>query len=209
VGLTVVRRLVELHDGKVSAASDGPGKGSEFAVVFPIAQAASDPRERGAQGKLASVSAARKVLVVDDNVDACDSIAMILTACGYAVRCLYDGLTVLPTAMQWRPDVIILDIGLPGMSGLEVGTQLRQQAQFQSTPLAALTGYGQDEDRRRSQLAGFDVHLTKPVDPQALCQWLSQQLDAGARHVPEPIKVSGHASTARRWSPPADPILAL
>ncbi|HXE48304.1 MAG TPA: PAS domain S-box protein [Ramlibacter sp.] len=209
VGLTVVRRLVELHNGKVSAASAGLGKGSEFAVALPIAQAASDQCEHGTQGKPASVSAARKVLVVDDNVDACDSIAMILMAYGYDVRCLYDGLTVLAIAMQWRPDVIILDIGLPGMSGLEVAAQLRQQAQFQSTPLAALTGYGQDEDRRRSQLAGFDVHLTKPVDPQVLCQWLSQQLDAGKRHVPEPIKLSGHASTARLQWPLAAPIRAL
>jgi PAS domain S-box-containing protein len=209
VGLTVVRRLVELHNGQVSASSAGPGKGSEFAVVLPIAQAASDPCDHGAKGEPQSVGLARKVLVVDDNVDACDSIALILTAYGYDVRCLYDGLTVLPTALQWRPDVIILDIGLPGMSGLEVSVQLRQQAQFQSTPLAALTGYGQDEDRRRSQQAGFDVHMTKPVDPQALCQWLSQQLDAGTRHFPAPIKISGHASTPRRACPPADSIGAL
>jgi len=207
VGLTVVRRLVELHNGKVSAASAGPGKGSEFAVVLPIAQATSPLRE-GAEGKAEPAGAARKVLVVDDNVDACDSIAMILTACGYDVRCLYDGLSVLPTALQWRPDAIILDIGLPGMSGLEISAQLRQLAQFQSTPLAALTGYGQDEDQWRSRQAGFDVHLTKPVDPQELCQWLARQLDAGARYFPELIKVSGHASTARRRWPPADPVRA-
>jgi PAS domain S-box-containing protein len=209
VGLTVVRRLVELHNGKVSASSAGPGKGSEFTVVLPVVQAGSELREGGTQGKSEAGGLARKVLVVDDNVDACESIAMILMAYGYDVRCLYDGLTVLPTAMQWRPDVIILDIGLPGMSGLEVSAQLRQLAQFQSTPLAALTGYGQDEDRWRSQQAGFDVHMTKPVDPQALCQWLSQQLDAGARQFPEPVKVSGHASTVRRRWPPADPIRAL
>jgi two-component system, chemotaxis family, CheB/CheR fusion protein len=208
VGLTVVRRLVELHSGKVSASSAGPGKGSEFTVVLPVAKGASSHCERGTQGKPESAATARKVLIVDDNVDACDSVAMILTAYGYDVRCLYDGLTVLPTAMQWRPDVIILDIGLPGMSGLEVSAQLRQQPQFQSTPLAALTGYGQDEDRRRSQQAGFDVHMTKPVDPQALCQWLAQQLDAGARPFPGPIKVSGHASPARRRSLPVDPIRA-
>jgi two-component system, chemotaxis family, CheB/CheR fusion protein len=208
VGLTVARRLVELHNGKISATSAGPGKGSEFSVVLPIAQAASDLLERGTQGKAESVGPGRKVLVVDDNVDACDSVAMILMAYGYDVRCLYDGLTVLPTAMQWRPDVIILDIGLPGMSGLEVSAQLRRHAQFQNTPLAALTGYGQDEDRRRSQQAGFDVHMTKPVDPQALCQWLAQRLDAGTRPFPGPIKVSGHASTPHRRCPPADPILA-
>jgi PAS domain S-box-containing protein len=200
VGLTVVRRLVELHNGKVSATSAGPGKGSEFTVVLPVVEGAATHCERGMQGEPKSASTARKVLVVDDNVDACDSVAMILTAYGYDVRCLYDGLTVLPTAMQWRPDVIILDIGLPGMSGLEVCVQLRQQAQFQSTPLAALTGYGQDEDQRRSQQAGFDVHMTKPVDPQALCQWLAQQLDPGAQPFPALIKVSGHASTSRPLS---------
>jgi two-component system CheB/CheR fusion protein len=200
VGLTVVRRLVELHDGTVSAASAGPGKGSEFSVVLPLALAVSDKREGAASaGKSEPAGLARKVLVVDDNVDACDSIALILMAYGYDVRCLYDGPAVLPTAMQWHPDVIILDIGLPGMSGLEVSAQLRRQAQFARTPLAALTGYGQDEDRQRSRQAGFDVHMTKPVDPQVLCHWLSQQLDAGGHRDAGPI-------TARPRLPPSDPV---
>jgi len=181
IGLTLVRTLVELHKGKVSAFSAGPGKGSQFIVMLPTAaepsSGARDPSMDA--GEPAPDGVSHKVLVVDDNVDACESIAMILMASGYDVRCLYDGLSVLPTAMHWRPDVIILDIGLPGMSGLEVGAQLRRHPQFHSTPIAALTGYGQEEDRRRSQEAGFNVHLTKPVDPRALRQLLSQMLSPG------------------------------
>jgi len=107
----------------------------------------------------------KRVLIADDNVDACESIAMILRVYGYDVRCVYDGPSVLQTAASYRPDVVILDIGLPGMSGYEVARRLRQLSEFRRTPLVAVTGYGQDDDRRRSQEAGFDYHLIKPIDP--------------------------------------------
>jgi CheY-like chemotaxis protein len=107
-------------------------------------------------------------LVVDDNVDAAETIEMILRASGYDVRCVYDGPSVLQAAKAYRPDVVVLDIGLPGLSGYDVARELREQPEFRRTPLFAVTGYGQEEDRRRSQAAGFDYHLTKPVDPEAL-----------------------------------------
>jgi CheY-like chemotaxis protein len=172
--LTLVRRLVELHDGKVDAVSAGAGKGSEFVVTLPLAAAPAAMSDRGlGVGDFEPRGSASRVLVVDDNVDACESVAMILRACGFDVRCLHDGPSVLSTALRWHPDVIVLDIGLPGMSGLEVATQLRQHEEFERTPLAALTGYGQEEDQRRSAQAGFNLHLTKPIDPLALYEYLS------------------------------------
>jgi PAS domain S-box-containing protein len=174
IGLTLVRRLVELHDGKVDAVSAGAGKGSEFVVTLPLAAAPAAMSDRGlGVGDFEPRGSASRVLVVDDNVDACESVAMILRACGFDVRCLHDGPSVLSTALRWHPDVIVLDIGLPGMSGLEVATQLRQHEEFERTPLAALTGYGQEEDQRRSAQAGFNLHLTKPIDPLALYEYLS------------------------------------
>jgi CheY-like chemotaxis protein len=114
------------------------------------------------------------VLVVDDNVDAAETIAMLLRASGYEAHCIYDGPSVLEAAKEYRPDVVVLDIGLPGMSGYEVARALRAEPEFRRTPLVAVTGYGQDEDRRRSQEAGFDYHLTKPVDPKALEAFVAQ-----------------------------------
>jgi CheY-like chemotaxis protein len=115
----------------------------------------------------------KRVLVVDDNVDAAESIAMILRESGYDVRCVHDGPSALQAAKAYRPDVVVLDIGLPGMSGYDVARQLREQPEFRRTPLVAVTGYGQEEDRRLSQEAGFDHHLTKPVDPDALQAFVS------------------------------------
>jgi CheY-like chemotaxis protein len=109
----------------------------------------------------------RRVLVVDDNVDAAKSIAMILNLSGYDVRCVHDGPSALQAARAYRPDVVVLDIGLPGMSGYEVAQQLRATPEFKRTPLVAVTGYGQEEDRRRSNEVVINHHLTKPVDANA------------------------------------------
>ena len=169
IGLTLVKRLVEMHGGSVAVASKGTGQGSEFTIRLP---ALREPRGHQNSG----VSAARvnpgapgkRVLIVDDNVDACESIAMILRISGHDVRCVYDGPSVLQTAVSYRPDVVILDIGLPGMSGYEVARRLRQLPEIKHTPLVAVTGYGRDDDRRRSREAGFDYHLIKPIDPDDL-----------------------------------------
>ena len=168
IGLTLVRRLVEMHGGRVDASS-AAGKGAEFLVYLPlleesIAESEAPDAPRGARGPEVS----RKVLVVDDNVDAANSIAKILQLFGHEVRCVYDGPSALAEAQASPPDVIVLDIGLPGIDGYEVARRLRAGKQFERTPLIALTGYGQAEDRARSRNAGFDHHLTKPVDPEVL-----------------------------------------
>jgi PAS domain S-box-containing protein len=168
IGLTVVRKLVEMHGGTVTASSDGPGKGSEFVVRLPGVRAAPGPGA-GENGHAAGrAPALRRVLVVDDNVDAAESIGMLIRLWGHEVRVAYNGPQALKAAEEYRPEVVVLDIGLPGMSGYEVARQLRQRPQFEKALLVAVTGYGQDEDRRRSGEAGFDHHLTKPVDPDTL-----------------------------------------
>jgi len=179
IGLTLVRRLVELHNGTVTGHSAGLGEGSEFVVTLPLVRAPSATSlVAPGFGELETRVSASKVLVVDDNRDGCESTAMTLRFRGYEVRCLHEGSSVLSTALQWRPDVIMLDIGLPGMSGLEVAAQLRQHSEFEHVALVALTGYGQEGDRQRSEQAGFDLHLTKPVDPKALHKCLSALLAA-------------------------------
>jgi signal transduction histidine kinase/ActR/RegA family two-component response regulator len=172
IGLTLVKRLIELHDGTVTANSAGLGQGSEFTLRFPID---AEARASGGEADRADASrdteagrGERRVLIVDDNVDAAESTAMLLQASGFAVRCVYDGVSALSVASAYRPDVIVLDIGLPDISGYEVSKRLRAQPEFAGTPIVAVTGYGQVSDQRRSQEAGIDHHLTKPVEPHAL-----------------------------------------
>jgi PAS domain S-box-containing protein len=168
IGLTVVRKLVALHGGTVTASSAGPGRGSEFVVRLPGVLEASGlgPTTGGPGTSLAPP--ARRVLVVDDNVDAAESVAMLLRLAGHDVRVAHNGPEAVQVATTYRPEVVVLDIGLPGMSGYEVARSLRQDPQFRDTLLVAVTGYGQEEDRQRSEEAGFDHHLTKPVDPDRL-----------------------------------------
>jgi PAS domain S-box-containing protein len=167
IGLTLVKRLVEMHGGSVIAYSDGPGRGSEFIVRLPTLPAApSAPADTSKGGRSTSPSSSRRrILVVDDNVDAADSLAMLLGIGGHEVRTAHDGATAVEVAKAFQPEVVLLDIGLPGMDGYEVARQLRGQLEMEKTVLVAVTGYGQDEDRRRTQEAGFDEHLVMPVDP--------------------------------------------
>jgi PAS domain S-box-containing protein len=170
IGLTLVKRLVEMHGGTVTGSSAGLGLGSEFVIRLPALSEAETRQvfeHRPIQPRVTD-ALRRRVLVVDDNVDAAKSIALILRLTGYDVHCVYDGPSALDAAQAYRPDVVVLDIGLPGMSGYEVAERLREQPEFKRVPLVAVTGYGQDEDRRRSKEVGFDHHLTKPVDPSAL-----------------------------------------
>ena len=181
IGLTLARRLVELHDGKVSAFSAGMGQGSEFVVTLPLAPAPTQANLDGTcVNPLEQSEGTPKVLVVDDNLDGCETTATILRFRGYEVRCLHDGASVLATALQWRPDVVVLDIGMPKMNGLEVASQLRSRPEFAGVALIALTGYGQEADKVRSRRAGFDLHLTKPVDPHTLGKCVSGLLATGA-----------------------------
>lgn len=165
IGLALVQRLVELHGGTVTANSAGLGRGSEFVARLPLAAApdgapAAPEAERAAQD-----ATGRRVLVVDDNVDACTMLAHFLRYQGYAVQTAYTGPAALQTAETWRPDVVLLDIGLPGLDGYEVARRVRAQPALAKMKLVAITGYGQESDVQLAREAGFDSHLTKPVDP--------------------------------------------
>jgi signal transduction histidine kinase len=165
IGLTLVRRLVELHGGTVQAFSEGRGRGSEFVIRLPIVSkplpSAGDGRGNGAAK---TPSSRRRILIVDDNRDSADSLAMLLKMLGHEVRTAYDGEDGLHVAEQFSPHIILLDIGLPRLSGLETARRLRCDLGLRDALLIAMTGYGQDEDKRRSQEAGFNAHLVKPVD---------------------------------------------
>ena len=172
IGLTLVRSLVGLHGGTVEAKSDGPGHGSEFVVRLPLAQRqiASHLAERPA---LPPVVATHRILVVDDNRDAADSLGVLLQFLGANVLTVHDGCSALEAFATFQPSVVLLDIGMPGMDGFEVARRARQQQGAGRVTLIALTGWGQEEEMRRSREAGIDHHLIKPVDLGALEQLLA------------------------------------
>jgi len=167
IGLSIVKRLVEMHSGSIEVRSDGHGRGSEFIVRLPVASsfAGDEPSVQPAPGES---STRHRILVVDDNVDAAESLAMLLAMMGNETLTAHDGLEALDLAPAFRPDVILLDIGMPKLNGYDVGRLIRQQAWGKDIVLVALTGWGQDEDKRRSLEAGLDFHLTKPVLPAAI-----------------------------------------
>lgn len=163
IGLALVQRLVEMHEGKVAVISV-LGQGSEFVVRLPIAPTAEPQSPSSPTEKAKPSGPSLRVLVVDDNVDTAGSLAMLLEASGHEVRTAHDGLTALEAALNYRPNVVLLDIGLPGLNGFEVAKRLRQQPVFQHVVLVAMTGYGQEADRQRSLDAGFNHHLVKPAE---------------------------------------------
>ncbi|HEX2254672.1 MAG TPA: PAS domain S-box protein [Thermoanaerobaculia bacterium] len=174
IGLTLVRRLVEMHGGTVEAASEGTGRGSEFTVTLPIpAHSEGDESERNA-GPTPPEGPARRILVVDDNRDAAETLGMMLSLMGHDVRTAFDGPEALDVAEELRPDIVLLDIGLPMMNGYEVCRRMRRQAWSSETMIVALTGWGQEEDRRRSHEAGFDHHVVKPVETSELVSLLAR-----------------------------------
>lgn len=161
IGLTLVRSLVEMHGGSVSASSGGPGQGSEFVVRLPLLAAPAPALAAAVPDTAGSVS--RRVLIVDDNKDAAKTLAMLMKLAGHETHTCFDGPSALEAAHSFRPEVVLLDIGLPGMNGYVVAEHLRQDSGVSDAVLIALTGYGAEEDRRRSQEAGFDHHFVKPV----------------------------------------------
>jgi signal transduction histidine kinase/ActR/RegA family two-component response regulator len=178
IGLTIVRRLVELHGGRVEARSPGVGQGSEFIVRLPALPTAA-PASRAAPP--ASHDGARPlgVLVVEDNEDAAEGLAMVLRLWGHDVHVAYDAAAALEAAERHTPDVVLSDLGLPGMSGYELAQRLRQRPGFGRAVLIALSGYGRDEDKRRAVEAGFDHHLVKPPDLDALARLLGRAAARG------------------------------
>ncbi len=170
IGLTLVKNLVEMHNGIVHARSEGLGKGSEFVVRLPLLAQVHDQAQVGQAGQpaLSPAPSGYRLLVVDDNQDAADSLAMLLRLQGHEVRVAFSGVAALEMTKTYWPDMVFLDIGMPGMDGYEVARRLRLTPGLENVMLAALTGWGQQEDRRRTAEAGFDHHLVKPPEPAAV-----------------------------------------
>ena len=172
IGLTLVKRLVRMHGGTVEARSRGKGLGSDFEVRLPVMveqPAAADSAEGLAERDVAP----RRILVVDDNEDAAASLVMLLQMTGHETWMAHDGLAAIEAAEKHRPDVVFLDIGLPGLNGHEVCRRIRKRPWGNDVVLVALTGWGQEEDQNESRAAGFDSHLVKPIDYAALTALLS------------------------------------
>jgi CheY-like chemotaxis protein len=194
IGLALVRGLVELHGGRVEARSAGPGRGSEFVVALPIVDSGGRQRDSvvtsaeapepalqrpGGGGENSRAGKKCRVLAADDLRDSVDSLAIMLRLMGHEFQTAGDGLEAVQAAAAFRPDVVLLDIGMPKMNGYEAARHIREQAWGQDMLLVALTGWGQDDDKRRAAEAGFDHHLTKPVSLDALQKLLA------ARHRPQ------------------------
>ncbi len=167
VGLTLAKRLVTLHGGSIEARSEGRGKGSEFVVRLPLADGAA-AGDAESPRKDARESRGRRVLIADDNADFANSLSSLITGAGHEVRVAYDGAEALAAASRFHPDVAFLDIGMPRIHGYEVARQLRELPGMSACTLVAVTGWGQEDDRRRAREAGFDRHLVKPVDPREI-----------------------------------------
>jgi PAS domain S-box-containing protein len=175
IGLALVKGLVELHGGIVSASSEGVGHGSRFVVRIPSASASAQPDTPGAPQPQPTPTPQRKVLLADDNRDASDLLAELVRRCGHIVHTAHDGKKATELALKHRPDVLVLDIGMPGLNGYEVAQRVRAQPWGAKPFIIAATGWGQEQDRRKASEAGFDLHLTKPFDPQILTDLLAQQ----------------------------------
>lgn len=170
IGLAIVRKLIELHDGSVEANSNGIGKGSEFVVRLPVTQ---DVPEMKIETPQTPDQVPLRILVVDDNMDSAMTMRMALALKGHQVEAAHDGPAAIQVAEDQKPDVILMDIGLPGLNGYQVAERLRASPDLKKITLVAMTGYGQEDDRKRSKQAGFDHHMVKPVDHEHLHQLIA------------------------------------
>ena len=177
IGLALVRALVELHGGDINATSAGVDRGSEFIVRLPLlnGQAEAPGAAKPMDKEEHAMPVRRNILIADDNQDALESLALMLRMEGHEVHCASDGEEALMLAGLRRPEIVVLDVGMPKLDGCEVARRIRAESWGRSAVLVALTGWGQDADRRRSREAGFDMHLVKPVDPATLCDMLVTQ----------------------------------
>jgi CheY-like chemotaxis protein len=173
IGLTLVRNLVEMHGGTVGAYSAGIGRGAEFTVRLPLLPQETRYGQAQAAVPVLPAASGHRLLVVDDNEDAAASLAMLLRLKGHEVEIAHDGPSALRLAREFRPALVFLDLGMPGMDGFEVARALRATPGLEDVHIVALTGWGQDEDRRSTREAGFDQHLVKPPDVRMLDQLLA------------------------------------
>jgi PAS domain S-box-containing protein len=191
IGLSLVKGLVELHGGSVSARSGGPGQGSEFIVRLPqAAETPDDAAEPPESDEPPETSARYRILIADDNRDGADSLAMLLQVMGHEVETAYAGDQAVEIAEKMRPDVILLDIGMPRLNGYEACRRIRTQPWGREVVLIALTGWGQEEDRRRTREASFDLHLVKPVDGADLIKILASVLGDATTHPHARLRVN-------------------
>jgi CheY-like chemotaxis protein len=174
IGLAMVRGLVDMHGGRVDAHSKGLGQGSEFTVRLPLAAAGAAEQSDGVEAR-APAGARRRMLVVDDNRDIADVLVMLLETLDADVRVAYDGGSALGIVAAFRPDIVFLDIGMPVMDGCETARRIRQRPEGRDILLVALTGWGQEQDRRRTREAGFDKHLVKPVSVEQVQALLAER----------------------------------
>ena len=175
IGLTLVKELVELHGGAVEAHSSGVGHGSEFTIKLPVSTQVSSDFAREPPAPEPAPANGCRILIVDDNVDSATSLAMLMELASNETRTVFDGLEAVQAAALFRPDVVLLDIGMPKLDGYEAARRIREQPWGKNMFLVALTGWGQDEDRQRSKDAGFDAHLVKPVDHSELVTLLANR----------------------------------
>jgi len=181
VGLALARRLIEMHGGRIDVASSGLGAGCEFFVRLPgllVSPPTAEPESQDAVGGRAL--ARYRILIADDNVDALQALAQLLTLWGHDVQTALDGAEAVEAAIRFKPEVAVIDLGMPRVNGYDVARQIREQPWGKKVLLVAATGWAKEEDRRRSKQAGFDVHLAKPVEPSALLELLSSTAGGGS-----------------------------
>jgi CheY-like chemotaxis protein/two-component sensor histidine kinase len=185
IGLTLVDRLTRMHGGRAEVESDGPGHGSTFTITLPLAKEGLSPAALGAAGDAVQRPAqARRILIVDDNVDSAETLAALLTLNGHTTHAVFDGTATLGAVHSFAPDVVLLDVGLPGMNGFQVVQQLRATAGLDHLRIVATTGYGRWEDRVKCLAAGFSEHLAKPVDVDDIERVLAAPPPAAGAAVP-------------------------
>jgi CheY-like chemotaxis protein len=182
VGLALARRIAEAHDGTLTAASAGENQGAEFVLRLPAVAALPEAAPAKSGEPAPRPAEAKRVLVVDDNTDAAATLEILLRSLGHEVETAYDGIEALRVAAAFAPDIVLLDIGLPGLDGYEVARRLRALHRERPLRIVAITGWGQEADRARSQEAGVDVHLVKPVDPTTLTSLLESNNDGHTLH---------------------------
>lgn len=184
IGLSLAKMLVEMHGGSIRAESDGPGRGSTFIIRLPLAVDSSVAVGSTSQGVASRAEASHRVLVVDDNVDGAEMLAMLLEDAGHTASVVFESTKAVAAALAFRPDIVFLDLGMPELDGFDLARQLRQEPSLERTVLVALTGWGGEDDRQRSREAGIDRHLTKPVSPSALADLLAELPALASSHDP-------------------------